>query len=428
LIFEKTSSGVKFYPRRSKSKITIFALDSERYRGDLEALASKSDFKILFIKSRWQGFLINTLYNGKKVDAMVHSNLVHKKIDPNIMAVQEFMCQFLDRLYQSLSVNCVTTVNYRYFYDSDWTFASESIGVPHIILYRECLLQKGTRIYSEVVERHAKFKFHSSHIIVHNKTCKDSFVESGYCKREDVSVIGALRMDKYLKTINSNKTSNNKRKKFTLFYFPYNMSLFGKNGTVSDDYKYKYAFNIWKERKLFFKDIHLAILELAVEYPEFDFVIKPKDIMMTNSSWLYYEQILKDFGYKNNINNYSVEPNANVHKLIFNSDVICALQSSTVIESAIAGKPIILPVFKNYRKTENYKDFSWKNYLDLFNVADNKDHLKELILQLMNNPTVDGDVIYERKKVFKDFFNDLDGESLKGYANKITAVVESRRQ
>ena len=149
---------------------------------------------------------------------------------------------------------------------------------------------------------------------------------------------------------------------------------------------------------------------------------------MTNSSWLYYEQILKDFGYKNNINNYSVEPNANVHKLIFNSDVICALQSSTVIESAIAGKPIILPVFKNYRKTENYKDFSWKNYLDLFNVADNKDHLKELILQLMNNPTVDGDVIYERKKVFKDFFNDLDGESLKGYANKITAVVESRRQ
>jgi hypothetical protein len=206
------------------------------------------------------------------------------------------------------------------------------------------------------------------------------------------------------------------------------MSLFGKSGEPPLDYKYKYAFSIWPERKNYFRDIHSAIAELAIERPDIDFVIKPKNIMMKNASWKYYERVLNEIGFNTNkVDNYSVEPNADVHELILNSDVFCALQSSTVIESSISGKPVIVPVFENYRSTENYRDFLWRQYLELFDIANNKKHFKELVINLINSPHVSDQVLNKRNKIFKTFFNDLDGISLKGYVDVITSVVKNSR-
>jgi hypothetical protein len=205
------------------------------------------------------------------------------------------------------------------------------------------------------------------------------------------------------------------------------MSLFGKSGTPPDDYKFKYAFSIWPERKKYFRDIHSSIVELAIENPDIDFVIKPKRIMMTGPSWEYYKQILSDIDFDNKVNNYFIEPNADVHNLILNSDVICSLQSSTAIEAAISGKPVILPVFDNYRSTENYQDFSWKKYLELFDIASDKQNFKDLILKLMNCNSVNDDVLNKRKKVFHNFFNDLEGVSLNGYVDVIKNVVKDSK-
>jgi spore coat polysaccharide biosynthesis predicted glycosyltransferase SpsG len=69
--------------------------------------------------------------------------------------------------------------------------------------------------------------------------------------------------------------------------------------------------------------------------------------------------VLGEIGFDiNKASNYSIEPNADVHELMLNSDAFCALQSSTVIESAISGKRVILPAFENYRSTENYLNMS----------------------------------------------------------------------
>jgi len=149
--------------------------------------------------------------------------------------------------------------------------------------------------------------------------------------------------------------------------------------------------------------------------------------MMKVKSWGFYNQVLYEKGFNiNNVSNYSVEPYANVHNLILGSDVICALQSSTVIESAISGKPVILPVFTKYRKTDNFNDFTWKNYLDIFNVANDKGHLKKLIMHLMENQYVGDDILNKRKKVFKSFFNDTRGESLYKYVKTINNVIGNR--
>ena len=231
-------------------------------------------------------------------------------------------------------------------------------------------------------------------------------------------------MDKYLKALDSVQFTSNK-KQFVLFYFPYDMSLFGKKGKANPGYKYEYAFSIWPKRKIFFREIHSAIAELAIEYPGINFIIKPKDKMTKLESWKYYEQVLNEINFDASaIDNYFIEPNADVHKLIFDSNVICALQSSTAIEAAITGKPVIFPLFKSYRSTKNYKDFHWKDCIELFNVANNKKHFKDLIISLMDAPLVDHRLLNRRKKVFKSVFNDTHGESLKKYTKIIKHIVE----
>jgi hypothetical protein len=431
-IRERTINGKnKTIYSKANDRLTILALDSDRYRGDLEMLASVSKFRVLTIRQKWQVLFLGRIYsniNNVSLDDYFGS-ISGDSIYKEVVLAKKFMQESLIQLLSIIKVDCITTVNYKYIEDLDWTIAAKNIGIPYIMLYRECLLQKGYRFYDEVVKRNLKYKFYGSHIIVHNHTCKDAFLESNYCKEKDISVIGALRMDKYLNILkNRNSQTKRRKKQFVLFYFPYDMSLFGKNGNPPNGYKYKYAYSIWRERKSLFRDVHVAIAELAVEHPEINFIIKPKEIMMNVRSWLFYEQVLDEIEFnKEKADNYSVEPYADVHELILNSDIICALQSSTAIESAISGKPVILPVFKNYRITENYKDFTWRNHLDIFSVANNKSHLKEMIIDLMNHPIVDGDILNKRKSVFKEFFNDIEGESLNKYVETITEVVEGSK-
>ncbi|MBT5399448.1 hypothetical protein HOL24_02775 [bacterium] len=432
-IVERLSNGKsKLIHSNVNNCTTILALDSDRYRGDLEALASSPLLRVLCIRSKWQGLLIGLLYEKDKINALDYSrampgdNLFDNIKEP----AQEFMCEFLTVLFSMVKVSCVTTVSYRYIEDSDWALASEKLGIPYIMLYRECLLSKGLRFYHDVVQRHKKFKFFGSHIIVHNDTCKESFVESSFLDEKKISVVGALRMDKYLTTIKGNNQSrrtDNTRRQFVLFYFPYNMSLFGKQGTPPLNYKYKYAFSIWPYRKEYFRDVHSAIVELSIEYPEIDFIIKPKNIMIEDVSWKFYEKILDEMNFnKDKASNYFVESNANVHDLIFDSDAVCALQTSTAIEASIAGKPVILPIFENYRSTKNYQDFLWRQYLELFDVADNKRHFKDLIIRSMSCSVVNEKTLSKRKKIFKKFFNDLDGTSLNRYVEIIINIANTK--
>jgi hypothetical protein len=431
LILEKFPNGInKLMYSSGNGRITVLALDSDRYRGDLEVLASDPLLRILCIRSKWQGALISLFYNKDNISSLEYSTAlpgddIYDKIR---IPTQEFMCNFLEVLFSKIKIDCVINVNYRYIEDVDWTLASEKIGIPYIMLYRECLMPKGGRLYNDVVHRHKLFKFHGSHIIVHNDTCKSSFIDSSFCDESSISVVGALRMDKYLKAINGRKY-NSKNKKFVLFYFPYDMSLFGKKGKPVSDYKYKYAFSIWPKREEFFREIHTAIYELAIEYPDIDFIIKPKSKMTRLASWKFYEKVLDKINFDvNKIDNYFIKPNADVHELMLSSDVICAFQSSTAVEALITGKPVILPIFKSYRSTENYQDFHWKDDIELFNIVDNKSHFKDQIISLMDAPPASQNTLNMRKKLFKSVFNDTNGESLKKYISIISKIVNTKKK
>jgi hypothetical protein len=204
------------------------------------------------------------------------------------------------------------------------------------------------------------------------------------------------------------------------------MNLFGRSATnsaISSD-RYGLYKKPWIARKKLFIDLHNAIIELSAEYPDVDFIIKPKNVMIENKSWNLYKYVLK----RSKINveklpNYKVDEHLNVSDNIVSSSVICGLQSSVVLESAIAGKRLIFPLFYDYLSSPHSNDFFWKDYTELFDVATNKDQFKKIFRNSLNDVTVSNGVQYKRNKLFSKWFWSVSGESLSEYYTIIKNIA-----
>jgi surface carbohydrate biosynthesis protein len=420
-------------------KITILAINADRFRGDTECLAQVSKFRVLTLDGKWESAL-RVAFTSKRVDIVEY---IKAGAGDDIYKLKEkiniFFDGFISHLLKLIKVDCVITPNYRYIDDLFWVMSFAKKEIPHICLFREGLLITD-RFYDGVTARHRLFKGHPvTHFIVHNQKCKDSFVESGFATDGQVSVNGALRMDYLVKQVSSNKDGvinrhRATRKRVILFYFSYKMSLFGKEKLADLEKnfgsKYSYVEAMWPHRFNLFRDLHVSIIRLAQKLPEVDFVIKPKHEMLTkrNTSWDEYLRIVDDMGIDlSKLKNYTIEPNVNVHDLIINSDVVIALQTSAVLEAAIAGKPVIFPLFYNYKETKNFNDFMWHNHLCLFDVAESAEEMEALIINRLENPEIENKNMDGRRELFKKWFSDLDGVALKKYSETIENIVASAK-
>ncbi len=223
-IKERTKLGLdKRIHKLSSKRITILALDSNRYRGDLDILAKNPNFRVLFISQKVQGWFVKPFYKditSDKIFTYYFSDKDSKKYKI-YMKAQNFMNVFLKKLYSALSINCVLTVNYRYFEDHHWTKSAEILNIPWIMLYREGLLTFRS-VYEGVVFRHKRYgKFHGSHIIVHNSTIMQTFLDAKICDESQITVAGALRMDSLLEAIKiqEGKVNIPRRKRIIFFIF-----------------------------------------------------------------------------------------------------------------------------------------------------------------------------------------------------------------
>jgi surface carbohydrate biosynthesis protein len=413
---------------KANNRHTILALDSDRYRGDLNVLSLDGRFRVLHIKQSWAGSLILGFYpSGIDQIHDIRTATDKKILDGHNKAV-DFSEAVLKHLLSTISVDCVVTVNNRYLADYPWTLAFEKLNIPYIMLYREGLVNS-KKAYDRSVFRNQKLgKFHGRKIIVQNYLVKKMFLESKIATKEQIAVCGALRMDNFIKKVNvySNTQNNmkNKRKKFTLFYFPYDMNLFGKNAKPFKD-EYSYAYSVWEGRKALFRQLHTSILTMAKNNPDIDFIIKPKREMTKEKSWSFYEKVVSESKIvASNLANYKVEPDLDAQQLIFDSDVICALQSTTVIESALAGKRVVLPLLNNYIKTKIFEDFGWKDHLHLFDAAKSKDEFESLVIDGFSNPTVSYDIKKDRTRLFEEYFTNVQQGAIDCYVNELCSSIE----
>jgi len=425
---------------RDADKITILALNGSRFRGDLECLSQVNNFRILTMNNNmWQTLLVYCFMTKRKIFVYEY---IKAENDSDIGRCRDkiniFFDGFISALLKLIRIDCVITVNFRYVEDYPWVKHFEGKGIPHICLFREglCVVD---RYFDGLVGYNRRFKgYPVTHTIVHNMRCKDAFLKSGFATGAQVSICGALRMDNFLKRIksgNGNTLINNKnrRKQVMLVYFPSTFYLFGKdklsaNDKLSDNaHKYRYAIDKWPKRIDLYNDLHMSLIHLAGKFPEVDFVIKFKREDVVNA-WDEYKKIVNESGIDlSKLENYRIEDDVDAHDLIMNSDVVIALQSTMVLEAAIAGKSVIFPLFYNYRETMLSHSLHWRDHLDLFDVAESADEMESLVVERLRDPEIDEKIMEDRRRLFGEYFSDIEGVALKRYVETIKNVVTSEK-
>jgi len=419
------AGGDSFIYSNNGNRNTLLLLDSVRYRGDIDALASNCSFRILHITQGWQSLLKGCLFDSNESLHDIIFAKSNSQLHRNHVVTTDFTTHILDRLYKIIRVDAVITVHFKYIEDYHWALSSKKINVPHIMLYRECNLFSNL-IYGYLLNKmKEQKKFDGSHVIVHNEISKKSFLDGKFAKKNQISVCGALRMDGLLSTLKDNicgLKNYSRKKKFVLFYFPYNSTAFGYNKRSLSDGSF------WKYAKKLFKELHISIIQLAVENPNIEFIIKPKKEFLSGGEWIFFKKVIEDSNVDvSKLSNYKIEPELNVHNLIINSDVICGMQSSTTVESAVIGKKVIFPLFFNFHDSEFYNDFPWRNYINLFDVATDSLQFKKMVIDAFKEPKISRSTMKKRRALFKEVFGSLKPDSLDKYSKVITEVVNSHK-
>jgi len=428
--------GRRDWRNNSKNIVTVLAIHSERFRGDLEILDQTGCVRILQLPVYWQWQLVeafvpkNQLSSGTfPLDWYRRSH--EKNFTLPTLKLQEFLMGFLPRLYNSLKVDVVMTPNIRYACDLDWLFVTRKIGVPSVVLYRESLLLT-QRDYSGVVWRFKKLgRLLTDHVIAHNHVIAKSFVESGIAKYSNVSICGNLRMDQLQKTIENWSRMSRKQDKLkvALFYFP--PQTHNSSRTRSGSWNGTTAYNKIVEETI------SAFLLLAKARSDVEFVLKPKrEHLGPKSNRLFesdpYKVLEKiDPAYRK-LTNFSVQTNIDVHELLLSSTVVCGFYSTVLLEAALVRKPVVLPLFDYFdpKDAPYTKLYPFIDHLDLFEVTSSKEQFISTILQFLewppDVPIFDEQFHEKRRKLFEEHVSAIDGGVCRRTIDVIVDLVESK--
>ena len=389
--------------------VTILALNPYRFRGDLEDLA-QAGFKVLKMPYKWQTrvFYAYKGYNYKDKDLKDHfkNPPANSKIHKDRVRLRGYLSNLLEAIFLKKEINCIIGANIFYNQDFDWAAVAVDIGCPYIVFHRENLvvnkhMHMVTKKYAELLN---EIGFCGTSIVFHNNIMKNIYDKYSGVNPSKIHALGSIRMDRYIHILKNNKFKSNNG--ILLFTFPPSSAIIGKH---EDNFGWYELHN----------EVHTAFVELAIENPKINFIIKHKGV-----KWSETESLLKSINALNLVNLKICGESFNAQELILKSDVVTGFCSTTLLEASVAGKPVIYPLFGE-AQDESYKDFlCFENELDMFDVATSKDEYKDLLIKKMKQPKVSQEKMKLRRLNFDKYVSLLDSSAVKKHTELIINEVK----
>ena len=384
------------YSKNKEKKIHLLALSPERFRGDLQVFTRSNEIRIWVIPTILQTLIQNSFYKRKVVASELKhpdrvKNLKTKKLNHRI-----FLKKILKIIFNRIPIDSLISADIKYVADIDWGEVAETLGKSYIVLHRENLAACES-VKQLMISRTNKIrKFGGSHIIVQNQIMKKIFTDSGFAKINQVSVKGCLRMDELFEKVKKNNFKKNQT--ITLFSFP----------------PYQWA------RRLphsVFIDSHSAFVKIAKNFPKINVIIKPKYDYLVSKIWneLMQEAFKKNKFDPKDYPNFSISPEKNSHDLILQSNIICAFNSTVILETLATNTPVILPYFKTLRKNSWDKRINFSEYKHLFYTPSDEGDLVKLLEKKAIKFYPDNKKRKEKKQLFKKYLHYYDKNILKEY-------------
>lgn len=395
---------------------TLLALTPWRFRGDLEVLASTGRFRVLKLPVIWQTRLLSMFWptDGKPELGAYCRPDPDSPLAAARREIRSILRSFWPELLERLEVDAVLGSAIHYVQDMDWGAVARECGVPYIVLHRENLLTSPGHFRGQLEINSRIGRFEGTHVIVHNEPARRTMIESGVVEPDEVTALGALRMDTWVDRVAKADPAPAEAPQVTLFSFTRGDGYLGQVPLWDTDSK--------KALETLFEEVHVAVAELARDHPHIEFVIKPK----WGDTW--YDEIdraLTSNGLDpGDIPNLVVDADRDSQQMILDSNVVIGYGSTVLLEAAIAGRPVIFPDFAETKDPENREWVHFKDELHIFDVAESKDDLKERILDRLEDPTVEEKVMQERRRIFEKYVSSLDGHATTRYTEKIVEVLE----
>ena len=162
-----------------------------------------------------------------------------------------------------------------------------------------------------------------------------------------------------------------------------------------------------------------ALYELAIENNDILLIVKPK---LTDFD--YATKLFNSFGKIPDNLIISIDYYNNASELIKDCDVICAFNSSSILETITAGKKIICPRFEEAKK-KNFKSHLL-DFGDIPIYAESPQELKEIIVDnLKNKNNFINDLNNYQKDILKFWTNNPDGHVGKKMPVLLEGLIKS---
>ena len=203
---------------------------------------------------------------------------------------------------------------------------------------------------------------------------------------------------------------NREKKCILLLSFDIETSFYGKDIDVN--------YNPEFGKKLFF-DIHTAYLQLVKKYPEINFKIRPKPkFIHPESIWsALLKELFKREGFNpKQYSNFVIDRTTDFHVSLKQTSICCGIQSTAILEASIVGIPVILTLFKRFKKSKYFHDYSLKKNLALFQEASNFTELENKILNSLDKK-ISNSILEKRKELFNKEVSTINQNVIENYYN-----------
>lgn len=371
------------YNLKSKKKI-IYLYKSIGIK-DLEVSFKKTPSENpIYICSRSYFITIFIFFVGNKVKDF---NYINSGSEIDKIKYKDYLIKMLAFMQKIWNVGGFISSNVVYRADRELQNATKYLGLIFIVIHKESIKSEKGRLVNDWLISVKIPKFNGNKIIVYNQDEKNSFIRSGFCKRDKIEVCGSPRFDNFIK-INKIK-KNNKTITFFLIQKNYGLPIKEKNWIVPNHLKKKInckKFD-WSYLENTYKKL---IIDFIKKNPDFKIYIKSKPNVNTN---IRKSDIIK---YKN----VEIISGGDSLDLIRKSKFVVAFNTSVMLE-AIAAKRILISL-KDLVRDKSKKGF-------MLNTS-NFD-LPSSALKNINKIKMNSNNLKEKKKLLLKYMGNIDGKS-----------------
>jgi hypothetical protein len=386
LVIFNIKNNIKILSENVDSNIGVAILNIECFRDEVEALLNNKKWSLISLPISIQD-KINALsfYCLENISRSEYDISLRTKENNNRIVYLE---RILPKIIQQTKITCFISCGMYHSRNIDWEIACVKKNIPFFCLHRE-----GNGVDKNLTRRYLKpmvhkwRKFHGTKLFLGNNTFREVLLNQDYIEEERVVTVGAPRIDLL---VNSNTKYKINRPKIVLFSFPHVALL----NQLARSEKTMF-FNKENENGFYrlFHNVHKIVSIFAIENPNIDVVIKPKwysgDWKMHIDSAINSALSMKEKTEK--ISNLIVTDNVSAQKLINDSSLVIAFNSSTILESIIAKTPVVIPYYEE--ATKKYSDYiAWSGYFDKLNIAKSSGELASYLSDYINISQLDANV------------------------------------